>query len=621
MPSPRYRVASPPVRPLLLWDGECRFCQLWVDRWRESWSGKVDFAPAQSQAARFPEIPAVAYAEAVLLIEPDGTVYSGAEAILRARALGRRSLVLRAYEKIPGLPLVANAGYRTVAGSRPLLSPLTRWLCGPNLAPPHYSVSAGIFLRALAVIYFIAFASLWWQLGGLIGPDGILPAQPYLDAAGQQLGASRWWQMPTLCWFFGAGKFLHVLCLGGLALSLAVFLRLAQPVCLLLLWLFYLSLCGVGQIFLGYQWDALLLETGLLAVFLAPWRRADDDRPEPPSVARWLLGWLLFRLMFMSGFVKLASGDTTWHGLTALTFHYQTQPLPTWLGWYTHQLPVWFQKMSCTVMFVIELVVPFLLFGQRRLRLGAALTLAAFQVLIALTGNYTFFNLLTIALCLLFLDDSWWARWFGVAPRLYSAVISGWRSLSSRSLLRRWTGHAVFVVFFAASLVATLPNLLRLGSWPAWYVSTYRFVAVTRSVNSYGLFAVMTLTRPEIIIEGSADGHTWLPYEFKWKPGDLQRRPGFVAPHQPRLDWQLWFAALTYPNIEPWMTPFFRQLAVNAPAVTGLLKTNPFSREPPSYLRAVVYEYQFTTPAERGRTGAWWKRSVVSYYLQPTLVH
>ena len=292
MPVPRYRVASPPARPLLLWDGECRFCRFWADRWRETLDEHLDLAPAQSQAARFPEIPAAAYDDAVQLIEPDGTVYSGAEAILRARAGGlkRRSLMLRAFEKVPGVSLLANVGYRAVAGSRPVLSPLTRWLCGPNLAPPHYSIAAGIFLRGLAATYAIAFASLWWQLSGLIGPEGILPAQPFLDSVAQQLGAGRWWQLPTLCWIFGAGKFLHILCLGGLLLSVALFMRVAQPVCLLLLWLFYLSLCGAGQIFLGYQWDALLLETGLLAVWLAPWRRPDGDRPEPPFAARWLLG-------------------------------------------------------------------------------------------------------------------------------------------------------------------------------------------------------------------------------------------------------------------------------------------------------------------------------------------
>jgi predicted DCC family thiol-disulfide oxidoreductase YuxK len=621
--TPRYRVASPPAsKPLLLWDGNCGFCELWAGRWGETYGERVDLATAQTQAARFPEIPPSAFDEGIQLIEPDGSVYSGAAAVLRTRCHGRgqRDPVLWSYDNIPGVAPVLETGYGMIARHRPFFSQLTHWLCGSGIHRPQFSISAAVFLRALAVVHCIAFASLWWQLSGLIGPGGILPAQPYLDAVAKQLGDSHWWQLPTLCWIFGAGKFLHVLCLGGIVLSVVLFLRVAQPVCMLLLWLFYLSLCGAGQVFLSYQWDALLLETGLLAVFLARWRGPSGERPEPPRFARWLLWWLLFRLMFMSGYVKLASNDATWHGLTALTYHYQTQPLPTWLAWYAHQLPVWFHKISCAVMFFIELVAPFLLFGPRRLRLGAALGLIAFQLLIALTGNYTFFNLLTIALCLLFLDDAWWARWFGLTPRPYATVATGRRATAAQPRLRRWTRQTLFIVFFAASLVVTLPGVWQVRQWPEWFAAAYRAIAVTRSINSYGLFAVMTTSRPEIIIEGSRDGHAWEAYEFKWKPGDLQRRPGFVAPYQPRLDWQLWFAALAYPRYEPWMSPFFRQLAANAPAVTRLLKKNPFEKDPPRFLRAVVYDYRFTTATERARTNAWWKRSVLDYYLQPTPV-
>ncbi len=623
MPSPRHRVASPPAsKPLLLWDGACGFCRLWAERWREAYGDRLDLATAQSQAGRFPEIPAAAYNDAIQLIEPDGRVFSGAEAALRTRRHGRnrQDPLLWAYEKIPGVASVAEAGYGMVARHRPLFSRLTHWFCGSNIHRPEFSIGAAVFLRALAVVYFIAFASLWWQLGGLVGPGGILPAQPYLDAVAQQVGGSRWWQLPTLCWIFGAGKFLPLLCLGGLVLSVVVFLRRAQPAGLLLLWLFYLSLCGVGQVFLGYQWDALLLETGLLAVLLARGRTSGGRRSEPPGYARWLLWWLLFRLMFMSGFVKLAGGDTTWHNLTALTYHYQTQPLPTWLAWYMYQLPVWFHQGSCAVMFVIELFAPFLLFGPRRLRIGGALSLIALQILIAATGNYTFFNLLTIALCLLFLDDAWWTRWFGLAPRPYVDAVTERRAAAAQAPWRRRTQRLVFTAFFGASVIVTLPSVRPSQSWPAWYGSAYRAIAATRSVNSYGLFAMMTTSRPEIIIEGSRDGRTWEAYEFKWKPGDLRRRPGFVAPYQPRLDWQLWFAALAYPNFDPWMAPFLQKLAANAPAVTGLLQRNPFAREPPRFLRAVLYDYQFTTPAERARTGNWWQRSVVGYYLQPTPV-
>ncbi len=590
MPSPRYRVAAPPAgKPLLLWDGTCGFCRLWADRWREIHGERVDFATAQSQADRFPEIPAAAYDAGIQLVEPDGSVYSGAAAALRTCLHGRGGgdPWWWVYEKIPGVARLGDAGYGMVARHRPLFSRLTHWLSGPNLHPAHHSVGADIFLRSLAVIYFIAFASFWWQLSGLIGPHGILPAQPFLDSVAKQLGAVRFWYLPTLSWIFGGGFFLHFLCGAGLLLSVALFCRVARPVCLLLLWLFYLSLCGAGQIFLNYQWDVLLLETGLLAVFLAPGRLAGGERSEPPRLARWLLAWLLFRLMFMSGYVKLASGDDAWQNLTALAHHYQTQPLPTWLAWHMHQLPAWFHRLSCGVMFALELAGPFLLFGPRRLRIGAALGLIAFQLAIILTGNYTFFNLLTIALCLLFLDDGWWSRWFGLAPRPHAAILSDHRRDSIRSPLWRWVRRSGFAGLLVASLVVTLPSLVRVESWPGWFAATYRIVAVTRSVNSYGLFAVMSTSRPEIIIEGSLDGRAWETYEFKWKPGDLKRRPGFVAPHQPRLDWQLWFAALAYPRYDPWMSAFLRQLGTNNPAVTRLLAKNPFAQAPPRFLRGV----------------------------------
>ena len=509
MSLPRYRVATPPTgKPLLLWDGECGFCRLWAERWREEYGTHVDLATAQSQSARFPEIPATAYDQGIQLVETDGHVYSGVAAALRTRLHGTGGRWWwRAYESIPGLATALDAGYRVVARHRPVFSRLTRVLVGPNLQRPNFSASTAIFLRALAAIYFIAFASLWWQLNGLIGPDGILPAQPYLDAVGRQLGLLRFWYLPTLSWFFGAGSFLHLLCAGGLLLAGALWLRLAQPLCLLLLWLFYLSLCSAGQVFLGYQWDGLLLETGLLAIFVAPWRSL-AGRTEPPKLARWLLWWLLFRLMFMSGYVKLASGDVTWHNLTALIYHYQTQPLPTWVAWHVYQLPAWFHRLSCLAMFVIEFAAPFLLFGPRRLRLVAALNLISLQVLIMLTGNYTFFNLLTCSLCLLFLDDAWWSRWFGIAPRRYADVVAD-RSEGRHNPLPGWLRRSVFTGFLGASLIVTLPGLLSARSWPAWYVTTYRGIAVTRSVNSYGLFAVMTTHRPEIVVEGSRDGRTW----------------------------------------------------------------------------------------------------------------
>ena len=282
-----------------------------------------------------------------------------------------------------------------------------------------FAFSTWLFLRLLAVVHLIAFVSFWMQLEGLVGEHGILPATRYFAAVHEQLGRAAYGQLPSLCWAFGAGKFLHVLCAGGVACSLLLFAGIAPAVCLALLWAAYLSLNAAGQDFFNFQWDALLLETTLLAIFVAPWSLWPRWRlHEPPRLARWLVWWLLFRLMFLAGVVKLASGDPTWRDLSALTFHYETQPLPTPLAWYAHQAPAWWQRAECAGMFAIELVVPFFLFAPRALRHNAALLLAAFMGAIALTGNYTFFNLLAIALCLFCLDDAWWSRFSFCRNRL-----------------------------------------------------------------------------------------------------------------------------------------------------------------------------------------------------------
>lgn len=480
----------------------------------------------------------------------------------------------------------------------------------PRDARSEFSVSTEVFLRLLAVIYAIAFVSFWVQLNGLIGPKGVLPAQVYLDAIANRAGtAARWTYLPTFCWWFGGGVFLHVLCALGVVLSVTAFFNVLRPLSLLGLWACYLSLAAPAQIFLNYQWDILLLEAGLLSFFLAAWKRG-DSRPEPPRVARWLLWWLLIRLMLLSGIVKLGSGDPTWRNLTALTFHYETQPLPTWIGWWAHQLPVGFQKFSCAVMFIIELAAPLALIGLRRVRLVVILAQIALQAPIALTGNYTFFNLLIVALCVLFLDDAWWARWWGAAPAAQQrapGVFVPW-----------WLLQPVFWFVLVLTTTQALPSVSRTLTPPDWMLSACRSLGGYRSLNNYGLFAVMTTSRPEIVIEGSNDGRTWVAYEFPDKPGDLQRRPGFVAPHQPRLDWQLWFAALAYPQRERWVLNLMERLLQNEPAVLGLLKTNPFPNEPPRQIRAVLYDYKFTTPEVKAQHGNWWRRTPLDYYLPAT---
>ena len=359
------------------------------------------------------------------------------------------------------------------------------------------------------------------------------------------------------------------------------------------MWALYLSLVSVGGDFMAFQWDILLLETGFLAVFFAPWQMGREKLGSPPTVALWLLRWLAFRLMLLSGVVKLASGDLTWRNFTALEYHYLTQPLPNPLSWYAHQMPVSAQRASCLAMFGVELLVPFFIFAPWRLvRAVAAAILIAFQLLIFATGNYTFFNLLTIALCL------------PVFGEYFPQPVS-WR--------REAPGIVLALLLVPLSLLEIAarfhPDL------PAWAEQPVDWVAPFRLTSSYGLFAVMTTSRPEIVVEGSLDGEQWLSYEFAHKPGDPRRAPTWVAPHQPRLDWQMWFAALSGPDQARWFQRFLLRILEGSPEVLSLLRNDPFPGRPPKYVRALLYDYRFTTPEERAATGDWWHRTLKGTYF------
>ncbi len=479
--------------------------------------------------------------------------------------------------------------------------------------PPTFANGTQLFVRVVALAHLFAFSSFWVQASGLIGPHGVLPAGQFFSMAYKELGLRAFYEAPSLCWLFGSAHFLDLLCAAGVAFSLLLLAGYMQAVSLAALWICYLSLCSAGQIFMDFQWDSLLLESTLIAIFLVPWRAGRGHLGyEPPKLARYLSWWLLFRLMFLSGAVKLTSGDPTWRSLTALSFHYQTQPLPTPLAWYANLLPLWFQKASCAAMFAVELGAPFLLLAPRRARHAAALSLIALQLLIALTGNYAFFNLLTIGLCLTCLDDDWWRRLhWGV-----EAVREGERGVPRRGVratATRWfAAFSVGITFFetAAALSGTAARspIVR---------TVAEAVGPFRSFNDYGLFAVMTVERPELVIEGSDDGTDWREYSLPYKPGELARRPPWVAPHQPRLDWQLWFAALGPSDSNPWVGTLCEKLLRGEGDVASLFARNPFPDHPPLYMRAVRYRYEFTSPAERTRTGNWWRRTPIDFYIPP----
>jgi lipase maturation factor 1 len=613
----------------MLYDGDCRFCVLWIRRWMQITGDAVDYFPLQDGhvAQLYPELPRERLETAVHFIDRGGVVYEGAAAVLRSLAMNpSRQWLLRVHQGSPSVARAAESSYKFVARHRSLFSWATRMCWGEHVESAGYFLVRRVFLGCLGAVYLIAFSSLWVQIGGLVGQHGILPASGLMSQArnvlaADGLGIDRYRVLPTLCWFGASDGFLRFQCGAGAAFALLLMAGILPPLCLALMWLLYLSLATVGGDFLGFQWDSLLLETGFLAVFLAPVQvlpRPSWERP-PSRTVLWLLRLLLFKLMFLSGVVKLASGDGTWRNLTALTHHYETQPLPTWLAWYAHQLPVWFQKTSCAVMFLIELGVPFLIFGPRRVRMAGCAVLALFQVLILLTGNYTFFNWLTLALCVLLFDDFALSGWL---PSKFTALYSpaSVRSAPSPDPRLPWREAAVAalaVLVVAISAIQLRSPLGGLSSWAAPVVEVYRWLSPLRSINSYGLFAVMTTERREIVVEGSSDGRLWKEYEFLYKPGDLERRPGFAAPHQPRLDWQMWFAALGTYRQNPWFVNFCFRLLQGSPEVIALLKKCPFPDSPPKYIRAHSYHYQFTSPQERKRTGAWWKRESEREYLPP----
>jgi predicted DCC family thiol-disulfide oxidoreductase YuxK len=593
-------VEQPPDRPLVIFDGDCSFCRVWIEYWKQLTGDRASYAPYQEAADRFPEIAREKFAAAVQLVLPEGKVYSGAHAAFGLLALAPgHGFWLWLYERMPGVAPVAEAVYGLIARHRSFAYRVTKHLWGIPLEGETFSYASWIFLRLLGLIYLIAFLSFGGQAAGLIGSQGISPATQFLRAAQEYFGSARFWSVPTLLWLSGSDAMLRTIWLVGAIFSLLQLAGANSRLVRVAVFILYLSVVSAGQEFMSYQWDALLLETGFLAIFLG----------SSPLIVK-LFRWLLFRLMFLSGAVKLLSHDPAWHHFTALAVHYETQPLPTPLAWYFYQLPSWFQRASVGFVFFVELLIPFLVLAPRRLRVAAVLPITLLQALIALTGNYAFFNLLAVTLCLFLLDDIFFRR--RVSSVIANRIVRGLADKSAQAWVRRLCVGIYVVVLFVSGF-----EIAGMFSGVHWRPADKVIGAVApfEIVNTYGLFAVMTTTRPEIIVEGSNDGSTWLAYEFKYKPGELTRRPPWVAPYQPRLDWQMWFAALGDYRSDPWILRFMERLLEGSPEVLGLLRDNPFPNAPPHYVRALVYQYRFTTPEEKRRTGKWWRRELKGEYV------
>jgi len=525
---------------------------------------------------------------------------------------------------------------------------IVRWIFDGDLGPRNRYAPRWIFLRCLAGIYFSAFLALFFQIRGLIGPRGILPAQSFLDAVVRQASLLRFWYAPTLFWYSSTGHGMMVVVEIGLAASVAAFLNVWPRLSFLVCFVCFLSFVSVAGDFSGYQSDGMLLEAGFLALFFAPrGLRPGWGISSPASRASlFLLQWEWFRIYFESGMVKLLSGDPQWRSLTAMDEYYQNGPLPTWIGWYVEHLPHRFHVFSAGGTLVMELAIVWMLFLPRRVRLICFFIVTPWEIGVILTANYAFLNYLVLALGFLLLDDRSLLSWIPsryrdplehvVPPESISAgeerlvIVATTEERfppSSRPIsrgakvLRGFPAHlrlvriAVTCVLLTWIGYDTTVEMLRMP-WPGVPLPTAPISALEpfRIANQYGLFAVMTRGRYEIEFQGSNDGQNWTPYLFRFKPQALNQAPGIYAPYQPRFDWNLWFASLTdFQQAE--IVPLTEERLLEGDAdVLSLFGSNPFPQNPPRYIKAVLWQYWFTTEDEKHATGNWWRRELLGLY-------
>jgi len=587
---------------MLLYDGECGICTEWVNYWQQLTADKVNYRPFQEAADDYPDIAVEDLEAAIYLIEPNGTVCKGARATYSLyRGIHPQSILLLLYRFLPGFGFFSELCYRFFSTHRGVLAFFTHLFWGRDFEPPRYQVITWLFLRLLGLTYLIAFISFAVQASALIGADGVLPVEYYLNAVNEQLGTDAYTRLPTLFWISPVDGFIKFVCIAGIVLSLSLITGFLLRTSLVMLYVLYLSLVHGGQVFMSFQWDFLLLECGFLAIFL-PWGS---------TIIVWLYRWLVFRFMFLGGAVKIVSGDKSWDSLTALGYHFETQPLATPLSWYVHHLPESVLMAGTGMTLIIELLVPFLIFTPRRFRHIAAWCFLIIEMCILLTGNYNFFNLLTIFMCLFLFDDAAIKRFM---PYRILAMISNCKYPTAGMFA---TSCALLMALISVYMGATQIARIVGGDKGLQKSAVYSFLTPFGIVNIYGPFAVMTRARNEIVIEGSADKRSWQEYQFKYKPGDLEKCPGWVAPHQPRIDWQMWFAALNKPEHERWLFNLMIRLLQNSEPVTAIFKHNPFPDDPPASVRARFYEYTFTSIEERKNTSKCWNRTLVGEYYPP----
>jgi len=470
---------------------------------------------------------------------------------------------------------------------------LERWFA-PDFSQPSYLRARWIWLRALGGIFLSAFYSLYFQIHGLIGPNGILPANGYLEAVHNAFRWKGYWFAPTLLWIDAGDRALDALVWLGFAASVALIFNLWPRVSIAVAGICFLSFIAAAQDFASYQSDGMLLEAALISIFFAPrgFRPGlGADRP-PSRASLFMLRWEWFRIYFESGLVKILSGEQQWRDLTAMDKYYENGPLPSWIGWHVQQWPHGFHAGTAAATLIIELLVAWLVFFPKWSRRIAFIITTPLQIGIILTGNYAFLNYLVLFLGFLLLDDDVLRAPARVPVPHKPSYVAG------------VVLPILFITTVAAFFMPGFPTVILLEPF--------------RVANSYGLFAIMTRARYEIEFQGTADGKTWIAYPFRYKPQDVGKPPGIYAPYQPRFEWNLWFAMLGTWISNRWVINTEVRLLQNQPAVLQLFAGNPFARKPPIAVRAMEWRYWFTTPEERRKTGAWWHRERVGQYA-PTV--
>ena len=505
------------------------------------------------------------------------------------------------------------------------------WLLDGRRGASNRLIPRWLFLRALGSIYFSAFFSLIFQIRGLVGPVGILPAGSYLQSVAQSLGHwQRWWYVPTLLWFSSSSAMLSMLCWAGMIASALLVLNLWPRGMLVVCFVCFLSFVSAAQDFSGYQSDGMLLEAGFISFFFAPpGSRPGLGRTHSASRASlFLLQWEWFRIYFQSGAVKLLSGDPEWRHFTAMDEYYQNGPLPTWIGWYLQHLPHWFHAGTVYATLAMELGLVWMFLLPRRWRIICCFIVTPWQVGVILTANYTFLNYLVLAMGVLLLDDRFVlsvlpANWRQKLVVAISDAKNGNATLAEKmlgSIHPHWNALklAASAVILTWIFYATTAELIWMFARVPLPTSPVAALEPLRIANQYGLFAVMTRGRYEIEFQGSADGQNWVAYPFRYKPQALSQPPGIYAPYQPRFDWNLWFASLGLWREYPIVPNTEIRLLVNSHDVLSLFSGDPFPHEPPHQIRAVLWQYWFTTIGEKRATGMWWRRQWLGLYA-PTL--